>query len=42
MRTVLCLGFFFLVFIYLAVPGLNCGTQDLRSSLQYSGNLVAA
>ena len=28
--------------IYLAVPGLNCSTQDLGSSLWHAGSLVAA
>ena len=30
---------FFVVFIYLDVPGLSCSTQDLRSSLQLSGSI---
>ena len=33
---------FLLVFIYLAVLGLSCGMQDLQSSLQHEGSLVAA
>ena len=28
---------FFLMFIYLALPGLSCGTWDLQSSLQHAG-----
>ena len=30
--------FFFLIFIYLALPSLSCGTWDLRSSLQHTGS----
>ena len=29
-------------FVYLAVPALSCGTQDLQSSLQHVGCLVVA
>ena len=29
-------------FIYLAVPGLSCGTLDLLSSLWHAGSLVVA
>ena len=32
---------FFLMFIYLAVPGLKCSTQDLRSPLWHVGSSVA-
>ena len=32
--------FFFLMFIYLAVPHLSCGTWDLQSSLQHAASLV--
>ena len=31
---------FYIFFLYLAVPGLSCGTQDLQSSLQHVGCLV--
>ena len=31
-----------LLFIYLAVLGLSCGTWDLQSSLQHVGSLVPA
>ena len=31
-----------ILFIYLAVPGLSCRTQDLRSSLWHTRSLVAA
>ena len=36
--------FFFLIFIYLfrALPGLSCGTWDIRSPLQHVVSLVAA
>lgn len=39
-----CYYYFFFIFIFisLAVRGLNCGTQDLWSSLQYIGSLVVA
>ena len=30
------------IYIYVGCPGLRFGTQDLRSSLQLSGSLVAA
>ena len=33
-----CFFFFFLMFIYLAVLGLSCGTRDLRSLLQHVGS----
>ena len=33
---------FFFFNIYLAVPDLACGVQDLRSSQQHVGSLVAA
>ena len=33
---------FFKIFIYLAVPGLSCGTRDVQFSLQHVGSLVAA
>lgn len=32
----------FKIFIYLAVPGLSCGTWDVQSSLQHAGSLVEA
>ena len=32
---------FFKIFIYLAVPGLSCGTRDVQFSLQHVGSLVA-
>ena len=32
--------YFKYVCIHLAAPGLSCGTQDLRSSLQHLGSLV--
>ena len=38
-------GFYFFnlyLFIYMAVPGLSCGRQDLQFSLQHAGFLVAA
>ena len=34
--------FLTLTFIYLATPGLTCGTWDFQSSLQHVGSLVAA
>ena len=34
--------YYFLIFIYLAVPGLSCSMQDLPSSLQHAGSLVEA
>ena len=34
--------FYFILFIYLAAPGLGCGMQDLPSSLRCVGSLVAA
>ena len=40
------LSFYFIlklyVFIYLAAPSLNCGTQDLQSLLPYVNTLVEA
>ena len=33
---------FIYVFICLAVPGLSCGTRDLRFSLWHEGSLVVA
>ena len=36
------LGVIFFLNIFLAVPGLSCGTQDLQSSLQLVGPLVVA
>ena len=33
---------FLKIFIYLAVPGLSCGTRDVQFSLQHAGSLVAA
>ena len=32
---------FFLIFIYLAAPGLSCGTQDLQSLLWHVGPFIA-
>ena len=32
---------FLKVFIYLAVPGLGCSIQDVQSSWQHAGSLVA-
>ena len=32
----------YFVFIYLTVPGLSCGTWDLRFSLRHAGSLVAS
>ena len=32
---------FFLTFIYLAAPGLNCSLKDLQSLLKHVGSLVA-
>ena len=34
--------FCFFLNVYLAVPGLSCGTWDLRSSLEHAGSLVVA
>ena len=37
-----CAYILYIFFIYLAVLGLSCGTQDLQSSLQHVGCLVVA
>ena len=39
--TSMAVHLFIYLFIYLAVPGLNCGIQDRQSSLRHLGTLVA-